>query len=68
MGLNYNRSRVDSAFKYLLYFKLLRKKIKQYNIEPQYIYNINKKGFLIGIVSKTKRIFLRRRYKEGLAK
>jgi hypothetical protein len=29
------------------------------------MYNMDKKGFLIGILSKQKRIFSRRRYKEG---
>ena len=68
MGLDYNHSRADSAFKYSLYFELLRKKIEQYKIEPQHIYNIDEKGFLIRILAKIKRIFSRRRYKEGLVK
>ena len=68
MGLDYNRSRADSAFKYILYFELLRKKIEQYRVEPQHIYNIDEKGFLVGILSKMKRIFSRRRYKEGSIK
>ena len=33
-------------------------------MEPQHIYNMDEKGFLIGILSKMKRIFSRRRYKE----
>ena len=65
MGLDYNRARADSAFKYILYFELLRKKLEQYEVEPQNIYNIDKKGFLIRILSKIKRIFLRRHYKVG---
>ena len=68
MGLDHNRSRADSAFKYSLYFELLRKKIEQYEVEPQHIYNMDEKGFLIGILSKMKRIFSRRRYKEGSIK
>ena len=68
MGLDYNHSRADLVFKYLLYFKLLRKKIKQYKVEPQHTYNIDKKGFLIKILLKIKRIFLYRYYKEGLIK
>ena len=68
MGLDYNRSRADSVFKYLLYFELLRKKIEQYKVEPQHTYNIDEKGFLIRILLKIKRIFSRRRYKEGLIK
>ena len=68
MGLDHNRSRADSAFKYILYFELLRKKIEQYEVEPQYIYNIDEKAFLVGILSKIKRIFSRRRYEEGSIK
>ena len=59
------RKRADSAFKYLLYFKLLRQKIEQYNIDPQHMYNMDEKGFLISVLSKLKRIFSRRRYEEG---
>ena len=53
------RKRADSAFKYTLYFKLLKKKIKEYKINLQLIYNINKKGFLIRVLLKIKRIFLK---------
>ena len=65
MGLDHNRARADSAFKYTLYFELLRKKLEQYEVEPQNIYNMDEKGFLIGILSKMKRIFSRRRYEAG---
>ena len=54
IDLDHNHSKADSAFKYILYFKLLRKKIKQYKVEPQHIYNIDKKGFLVEILSKIK--------------
>ena len=59
------RKRADSAFKYSLYFKLLREKIEQYNVEPRHTYNMDEKGFLIGILLKMKRIFSRRRYEAG---
>ena len=62
------RNRADSAFKYSLYFDLLQRKINKYNIESQNIHNINKKGFLIGVLSKMKRIFSRRLYEEGAVK
>ena len=68
MGLDHNHSRADSVFKYILYFELLRKKIEQYRVEPQHIYNIDEKGFLVGILLKMKRIFSRKRYKEGSIK
>ena len=39
------RYKANLAAKYSLYFKDLHNKIKEYNIEPTYIYNIDKKGF-----------------------
>ena len=60
-----NRKKADSAFKYSLYFKLLRRKIKQYNVDPRHTYNMDEKGFLINILLRIKRIFTKRRYKEG---
>ncbi|KAF2464683.1 uncharacterized protein BDR25DRAFT_241692, partial [Lindgomyces ingoldianus] len=53
------RNKANLAFKYLLYFKLIHKKIKQYSIELQHTYNINKKGFLIRVLLKIKLIFSR---------
>jgi hypothetical protein len=64
-GMDTQRKRADSAFKYSLYFELLRRKIEQYNVDPRHIYNMDKKGFLVGILSKMKRVFSRRRYEEG---
>jgi hypothetical protein len=64
-GMDTNRKKADSAFKYSLYFELLRRKIKQYNVDPRHTYNIDEKGFLIGILLKMKRIFTKRRYEEG---
>ena len=64
-GMDTSRKRADSAFKYSLYFELLRRKIEQYNVNPRHTYNIDEKGFLIGILSRMKRIFTKRRYEEG---
>ena len=36
---------------------MLRTKIKEYLIEPKHIYNIDKKGFIIRTIGKSKRIF-----------
>ena len=62
------RKRADSAFKYSLYFELLRRKIKQYGVEPRHMYNMDEKGFLVGILSKIKRVFSRRLYEQGTIK
>jgi transposase-like protein len=39
------RTKADSGAKYSLYFKLLHKKIEEYNIQPSHIFNIDEKGF-----------------------
>ena len=59
------RKRADSAFKYTLYFELLKRKMEEYKIDPRLIYNIDEKGFLIGVLLKMKKIFSKRRYDEG---
>jgi hypothetical protein len=48
-GMDNNRHQADSGGKYSLYFKLLREKMAQYDVEPRHTYNMDKKGFLIGI-------------------
>jgi hypothetical protein len=63
-GIDSTRKRADSTFKYTLYFELLARKIKEYEIQPENIYNMDEKGFLIGVLSKGKRIFSRRRYEQ----
>jgi hypothetical protein len=60
VGMDRNRHQADSGAKYSLYFDLLRDKISQYNIEPRHTYNMDEKGFLIGITGRSKRVFSRR--------
>jgi hypothetical protein len=50
----------DSKSKYRLYFELLSQKITQYNLKARDIYNIDKKGFLLRVVGRSKRIFSKR--------
>jgi hypothetical protein len=64
-GLDRNRAKADSAFKYKLYFELLRRKIDEYNIDSRHIYNMDEKGFLIGVLSKVKRVFSKELYERG---
>jgi hypothetical protein len=59
-GMDNNRYQADLGAKYSLYFDLLGNKITHYGIEPRYTYNMDKKGILIGITSRSKRIFSRR--------
>ena len=49
--------RADNLYQYKLFYKLLKKKIKKYKIKVHNIYNIDKKGFFIGVFNKGKRIY-----------
>jgi len=53
------------ALYYSLYFNLLGRKIAEYNILPQNIYNIDKKGFLISYLKKLRRIFTKSAFNSG---
>jgi hypothetical protein len=64
-GMDRSRKRADSAFKYALYFELLARKIEEYKIDSEHMYNMDEKGFLIGITLKQKRIFSRQGYERG---
>ena len=58
-GMDANRHQADSGVKYRQYFDLLHEKISQYNIEPRHTYNIDEKGFLLGVIGRSKRVFSR---------
>jgi hypothetical protein len=64
-SIDSRRKRANSAYKYSLYFELLHAKLEKYNIQPEHIYNIDEKGFLIGMLLRQKRIFSRWRYEQG---
>jgi len=49
--------KANSAAKYSLYFKLLHNKMKEYSVEPTHIFNIDKKGFQIRTLGRSKRVF-----------
>jgi hypothetical protein len=59
-GMDNNRHQADSRAKYSLYFDLLGDKITHYSIDPRHTYNMDEKGFLIGITGRSKRIFSRK--------
>lgn len=52
-----NRHHADSVDSYRLYFELLHSKMAEYNVEPQDTYNMDEKGFAIGVSGRSKRIF-----------
>jgi hypothetical protein len=53
------RHHADSYLKYRLYFDLLHEKMALYNIQACNTYNMDEKGFLIGILGRSKRLFSR---------
>ncbi|KAI1507231.1 Tc5 transposase DNA-binding domain containing protein [Pyrenophora tritici-repentis] len=63
-GMDRARYRADSGVKYKLYFDLLHKKIGEYKIRPGDIYNMDEKGFLIGVTGRSKRVFGRRMWEK----
>jgi hypothetical protein len=56
-GMDCSRHQADSKTKYRLYFDLLHSKMREYNISPHHTYNMDEKGFLVGVTGRTKRIF-----------
>jgi hypothetical protein len=56
------RKKADSYSEYAYYFELVRAKIQQHEIEAQNMYNMDKKGFLIGVMNKTMRVFTRSQF------
>jgi hypothetical protein len=53
------RVKADSEHSYRHYLELLYAKIRQYDVEPRHIYNMDEKGFLAGVTLRQKRIFSR---------
>jgi IS30 family transposase len=56
-GIDSVRHNADSNVKYTLYFDLLHAKMKQYNVQPCHCYNMDEKGFMIGVTGRSKRVF-----------
>lgn len=52
-----DRHKANRGDKYRLYFELLHHKMAQYDMEPAHTYNMDEKGFFVGIAKRTRRIF-----------
>jgi hypothetical protein len=52
----------NSYDKYKEYFNLMQRKIAQYGIEPEQIYNMDEKGFAAGVIGNSKRVFSKASY------
>jgi hypothetical protein len=63
-AMDHTRHLADSESKYRLYFELLHQKITEYHLEARDIYNMDEKGFLIGLIGRSKRIFSRRQWEK----
>jgi hypothetical protein len=59
VGMDRNRVKADNRGSYCHYFEPLHANIRQYNVEPRHIYNMDEKGFLVGITSRQRRVFSR---------
>lgn len=55
--LDVSRHKAESANSFKQYFDVLSSKIEQYGIMPRNMYNMDEKGFLIGYLTKSKRVF-----------
>src|ERR1700744_6490891 len=64
-GRDRSRFSADSAYKYRLYFELMEKKLHEYDITPDLAWNMDEKGFLLGILQKAKRYFSKMTYLQG---
>jgi hypothetical protein len=54
--MNRERHLADSKRKYELYFNLLHSKMREHGVDERNTYNMDEKGFFVGINSRTKRI------------
>jgi hypothetical protein len=61
-GIDRSPHQAESITKYRLHFDLLHSEMKEYNISLRYTYNMDEKGFLIGVMGRTKRVFTRRQW------
>jgi hypothetical protein len=58
------RHSANLGSKYSLYFKLLYKKMEEYNVQPLHIFNIDEKGFQLRRIARLKRIFSKQLYEQ----
>jgi hypothetical protein len=59
-GMDAVRHHADSGLKYKQYYDLLYPKMSQYKIIPENTYNMDEKGFMIGVTARSKRVFSKR--------
>jgi hypothetical protein len=67
-GMDRNRHEADLGWKYKRYFNLLHSTMDKYNILPENTYNMDEKGFMMGSIGKSKRVFSRQMWEKGQVK
>lgn len=55
LGIDRDRHQADSYTNYRSWFDLLYAKLNQYDVAPHNIYNMDEKGFLLGVTQRRKR-------------
>ena len=63
--LDSSRNSADSWLKIQKYFDMLQKKWEKYRFEPHNIYNMDEKGFLVGVPQKSRCIFTKKWKESG---
>ena len=53
---------------YEYYFGLVKRKIEQYDVQPQNMYNMDEKGFSLSTITKQHRVFTKEAVKKGRIK
>ena len=64
-NIDIQRSKADSAASYKLFYDLLKEKLAKYHVLPQDTYNMDEKGFMIGVMNTTRRIFSKQAFDKG---
>jgi hypothetical protein len=64
-GLDRNRHQADTLDKYDDWFDLIHLKIEEHKIEPRLMYNMDEKGFMIGVEGRSKRWFSKQVFLHG---
>ncbi|KAI0995406.1 hypothetical protein K3495_g12772 [Podosphaera aphanis] len=64
-SIDLSRCRSESKISFANYFLRISQKFEQLNIGAENIYNMDEKGFLIGEIQKSRRIFTKEFYESG---
>ena len=52
-----SRHKADNLESYRLYYNLIKSKIKEKGVRTEDTYNIDEKGFILGVLNKSRRVF-----------